>query len=169
MKLYEQNPHYVRYVALLEQLHALIRDGRGDGPEADSVREQMDGPWRHLTPEETARVREISAVLSSAAGPEGGPSLPAQTAARRSLRLVVSDDPDAAREGIRALLRDTDVEVVSLAQLEVRVLRELAGGRTHKEIADLFQINVEVVKEHVRLILQKLGAEEEPEQTLQET
>lgn len=81
MKLYEQNPHYVRYVALLEQLHALIRDGRGDGPEADSLREQMDQPWHHLSSEETARAREISAELTSvASGKDTCPTRPPASA-----------------------------------------------------------------------------------------
>ena len=37
------------YGRLLLRLHDLIARGLGDDPEADAVRDQMDGPWHALT------------------------------------------------------------------------------------------------------------------------
>lgn len=158
MKLYEQNPHYVQYVVLLEQLHALVRDGRGDSPEADALREQMDEPWRHLAAEETVKVKEMSERLNAApdARAERGPPS-GRDGWNASFRLVIADDADTAREGIRILLGDADVEVVSLTPPEVRVLREVARGLTNREIAGALHVSVEIVKEHVRAILGKVG------------
>lgn len=49
-----------------------------------------------------------------------------------------------------------DLEV-SLTQRESEVLRQLAGGRTNKQIAETFHISYETVKEHVQHILRKVG------------
>ena len=57
------NPHCVEYVALLVQLHNLIAAGKGDDPEADAIRDQMDEPWRHLNDKEISRLRDLSASL----------------------------------------------------------------------------------------------------------
>ncbi len=40
------------YERLLQQFDDLIASGRGDDPEADAIRDQMDGPWTRLTHEE---------------------------------------------------------------------------------------------------------------------
>ncbi len=61
----EKSPHYVRYVELLTQLHALVRVGKGDSPEADALRDEMDEPWCQLPAEETAEIRRLSAQLNS--------------------------------------------------------------------------------------------------------
>lgn len=58
-----QNPYYVEYVRLLVQLHDLIATGKGDDEEADTIRDQMDGPWRNLNEHEIARLRDLSADL----------------------------------------------------------------------------------------------------------
>ena len=62
-KTFVDNPHYVKYICLLLQLHGLIAAGKGDDDEADDVRDEMDAPWRQLTPEEISRVRGLSADL----------------------------------------------------------------------------------------------------------
>jgi len=61
----EKSPHYARYVELLSQLHALLREGKGDTAEADALRDQMDEPWSHLTEQEIAQARLLSAKMSS--------------------------------------------------------------------------------------------------------
>ena len=60
----EHSLHFVQYVGLLTQLHELVRQGKGDTPEADALRDQMDEPWGHLTEEEIAQARLLSADMS---------------------------------------------------------------------------------------------------------
>lgn len=51
------------YSCLLLRLHDLIDKGQGDDPEADAVRDQMDGPWRALTEAQQERVGGLSEDL----------------------------------------------------------------------------------------------------------
>ena len=48
------------YMSHLRQLHDLIATGQGDSEQADSVRDQMDGPWKHMSFEEHGIVRGLS-------------------------------------------------------------------------------------------------------------
>ena len=57
--------HYSKSVALLIQLHLLMREGKSETDEADAIRDQLDAPWKHLTEEETDRIRHLSADLAS--------------------------------------------------------------------------------------------------------
>lgn len=58
------------YARLLRQVHSLIRAGRGDTPEAESLADQMDAPWHAMTDEEQARMRGLSIDLYALAEPE---------------------------------------------------------------------------------------------------
>lgn len=40
---------YREYVALLRRLHATFRGDEDESPEADAIRELMDGPWYRMT------------------------------------------------------------------------------------------------------------------------
>jgi hypothetical protein len=51
------------YARLLLSLHDLISAGRGDDPEADAVRDQMDSPWYAMTEAEQERVGGLSEDL----------------------------------------------------------------------------------------------------------
>ena len=51
---------------------------------------------------------------------------------------------------------NVDVEV-PLTQRESEVLKQLAQGKTNKEIAEVLGISYETVKEHVQHILRKVG------------
>ncbi|MEX2170763.1 MAG: hypothetical protein WD851_15710 [Pirellulales bacterium] len=57
--------HFRKSVALLIQLHGLMRDGKSETSEADAIRDQLDFPWKHLTDTEARRVRDLSADLAS--------------------------------------------------------------------------------------------------------
>jgi hypothetical protein len=57
--------HYCKSAALLIQLHVLMRDGNSETDEADAIRDQLDAPWKHLSEDETARIRNLSADLAS--------------------------------------------------------------------------------------------------------
>ena len=61
----KQSEYYRKSVALLIQLHLLMRDGKSETDEADAIRDQLDVPWKHLTDEETARIRNLSSDLAS--------------------------------------------------------------------------------------------------------
>ena len=54
------------------------------------------------------------------------------------------------------LATTADVEV-SLTQRESEVLRQMAGGLTNKQIANVLHISYETVKEHVQHVLRKIG------------
>ena len=51
------------YARLLLGLHDLIAAGRGDDPEADALRDQMDTPWYAMTEAEQERVGGLSEDL----------------------------------------------------------------------------------------------------------
>ena len=48
------SPHLIRYLILIKKLQSLIASGQGESRDADTLRDQMDEPWSHLTPEEIA-------------------------------------------------------------------------------------------------------------------
>ncbi|MDX1962998.1 MAG: hypothetical protein SFX18_07585 [Pirellulales bacterium] len=57
------SPSFVEYVELLVQLHSMISTGKGDGEEAENLRDQMDGPWESLTKEQIEITNGLSADL----------------------------------------------------------------------------------------------------------
>ncbi len=65
MATFYANPAFVTYVELLNQLHLLIDQGRGENSDADAIRDRMDEPWKHLSSEEIAEIDRLS-VESSA-------------------------------------------------------------------------------------------------------
>jgi hypothetical protein len=64
---YLDNPDFVAYVRLLRDLHAAIRAGTGESEEGERIRDQIDDPGSRLSPEELARVQEMSAEFYSLA------------------------------------------------------------------------------------------------------
>lgn len=63
MTQFVNNPYYVQYERLLEELSHLMAEGKGDTDEADAIRDEMDVPWYKLSQEETDRMRGVSADL----------------------------------------------------------------------------------------------------------
>ena len=61
----ESSEYYRNSVALMMQLHLLMRDGKSETDEADAIRDQLDAPWKHLTEQEADRIRNLSADLAS--------------------------------------------------------------------------------------------------------
>jgi hypothetical protein len=47
------------YLAIAQQLLALVRDGQGDSDEAMQLRARMDAPWARMTAEQQMRVTHI--------------------------------------------------------------------------------------------------------------
>jgi tetratricopeptide (TPR) repeat protein len=68
--LFASNPSYIEYEKLLHELHQLMAQGKGDSPEADLIRDEMDRPWRELSEEEIARLNGLSADLYMLQGDE---------------------------------------------------------------------------------------------------
>jgi len=60
---FADNPSYVRYEALLKELHRLIALGKCNSDEASAVRDEMDGPEQNLTQPEIMRSNGLSADL----------------------------------------------------------------------------------------------------------
>lgn len=56
-------PAFVESVRLLLDLHELFVRGRGQGPDASTLREAMETPWYDMTDEEQGRVEQLSADL----------------------------------------------------------------------------------------------------------
>lgn len=55
--------HLERFKAITLQIHRLDRAGKGETPEADSLREESDGPWREMTEAEREEARRYSGDL----------------------------------------------------------------------------------------------------------
>ncbi len=52
-----ETSNYQEAYSLYEQLHILINDGRGEGVNADDLRDRLDPVWYKLTDEEQAKLR----------------------------------------------------------------------------------------------------------------
>lgn len=52
------------YVRLLVRLDDLMQQGKGDDPEADAIRDQMDEPWYAMTEKEREFAREMADLLN---------------------------------------------------------------------------------------------------------
>jgi hypothetical protein len=63
------NPDFLEYVRLLHELHAAIRDGRGESVEAERIRDRMDEPASHLSSDEIDSVHGISGDFYSVTDP----------------------------------------------------------------------------------------------------
>lgn len=61
---FSDNPDYREYERLLLLLCELGRNGQNDSDEADVLRDEMDGPWYRLSPDEHDRLGGLSADLN---------------------------------------------------------------------------------------------------------
>ena len=59
------------YAQLLRAMHQLIREGKGDSEQAETLADQMDVPWRAMTAQEQSRLRGLASDLHTLS--EGGP------------------------------------------------------------------------------------------------
>ncbi len=82
------NPHYLAYIRLLGELHALIREDKDEEPEGDAIREQMDEPGSQLSKDEIESVNGVSADLYSLFDPQL-PALSQTNEIRASLKRAV--------------------------------------------------------------------------------
>ena len=55
----------VTYERLLRQLHKLIRAGKSDSPDAETLRDELDAPWYLMTTDEHTAVNRLSEALSA--------------------------------------------------------------------------------------------------------
>ena len=63
MTKFANNPYYVQYERLLDELSRLMAEGKGETNQADAIRDEMDAPWYKLSQEEIDRLRGVSADL----------------------------------------------------------------------------------------------------------
>lgn len=59
------NANYQSVIRSLLQIHRLWVVGKGESPEADAIRDAMDGPWNLLSDAERERARGLSEDLNS--------------------------------------------------------------------------------------------------------
>lgn len=64
-----ENPDFLKYVRLLNDLHTAIREGKDESTEGGNIRDQMDEPGSRLSPDEIAGVHGISADFYSVTDP----------------------------------------------------------------------------------------------------
>lgn len=57
--------HLERFKAITLKLHLLGREGKGETPEADALREESEGPWRAMTEGEREEARRYSGDLDA--------------------------------------------------------------------------------------------------------
>lgn len=98
-------PAWQAYAKLLLQLDSLLSVGKGDTPEADAIRDEMDEPWYAMSEQELARIRGLSEDLETLAA--GG---------ARSVAMSREKKVQWAKEA-RAALRDSGNPDVALACL----------------------------------------------------
>jgi hypothetical protein len=95
-----------RYAKLLLQLDELMSTGKGNGPAADEVREQMEEPWYAMTESEQERARGLSEDLYALMEGEKksvsmSPADRIRWAQEAKTSLRDSDDPDVALAFLR--------------------------------------------------------------------
>ncbi len=57
--------NYLTVVRGLLEMYALARAGKYESPEADAVRDDMDGPWALLSEGERTKAFELSEVINA--------------------------------------------------------------------------------------------------------
>jgi hypothetical protein len=82
------NPQFLSSARLLHQLHRLIRDNQDETPEGEALRERMDEPAEHLTPEEVDALNAISADFYTLSG-QTWEVLPSPPSAQEALKEVL--------------------------------------------------------------------------------
>jgi hypothetical protein len=98
------NPDFVKAVQGLHALHALASANDDQGPEADLVRDHMDGPYYALSETEKQRVNGLSGDLYSISNPPR-PPLPMNPQAQRGLEEALAAYHDGKWDEALALLR----------------------------------------------------------------
>lgn len=58
-----------RFKALTLRLHQFDREGKGETPEADALREESEGPWRAMTQAEREEAAKYSGDLDATTEP----------------------------------------------------------------------------------------------------
>jgi hypothetical protein len=66
------SPHYREFVRGLRELHRLAVSGQEESPEAETIRDAMDGPWGAMSLSERERARGLSEDLYSLSEPASG-------------------------------------------------------------------------------------------------
>ncbi len=82
---FSSSPSYLRNIRGLRELHALTLAGFDESPEADAVRDSLEGPWYDLSEIERQRLKGLSADLYSISDPIEQP-LPSNPQVQRKLR-----------------------------------------------------------------------------------
>ena len=62
---FSSSPHYLAVIHGLFEMYRLAKAGKFDSPEADAIRDAMDGPWELLTEAEQVRAGDLSAELTA--------------------------------------------------------------------------------------------------------
>lgn len=91
------NPAFREYLFLLVELERLFREGRGQSPEADIIRDEMDAPGDKLDGEERKAVSEFTAELTPISERYASILLPTEKPARSCPDAPVGKLPRVAR------------------------------------------------------------------------
>jgi hypothetical protein len=92
---YFENPAFREYIFLLVELERLFREGRGQTPEADVIREAMDFPSHRFSAAEDAAISEFGAHLTEMSR-QYGVILPRTVEGPVKCDAALSGSPNAA-------------------------------------------------------------------------
>src|SRR5437764_8995093 len=111
------SPNYRAYVRGIRELHRLAVSGQDESPEADLVRDAMDGPWLALSEVERKRASGLSEDLYSISDPvpDGMQELNPQAQARLNDAIEARErgEWDRALELLRQWAKYLAPDVVS--------------------------------------------------------
>ena len=94
---YFANPAFREYIFLLVELERLFREGRGQTPEADVIREAMDFPSHRFTAAEDAAISEFGTYLTEMSR-QYGVILPRTLEGSAKCDVVLPGSPSAAHQ-----------------------------------------------------------------------
>ncbi len=133
--------------------HALVALAHGDAEGASSNARRAWSLWQELkAPYEAARARVLLGLAARAAGHEEGAVFELTAAKEAFERLGARVDARKAEE----LLSPTENLPKGLTRREVEILRQVASGKTNREIAQQMFISEHTVSRHLQNIFTKL-------------
>ena len=101
---FSTSPSYVQSIQGLLRLHELTVSGQDESPEAEAVRDSLEGPWTGLSEVERKRITGLSEDLYSISEPPGEP-IPVNSLGQRKLLEAIearqSGEWDKALELLR--------------------------------------------------------------------
>lgn len=142
----------IMHIARETAITPSYRNGDGDDAELDAFDMFIVGPELFISRLDffLPRKQRVAVVFS---GTDTGMPMPVTS-------IYESDEPETVAEKLRSLFLtddDADAQEGQLTARETDVLKEIASGKTNKEIAEALNISVNTAISHRKNITRKLG------------